>query len=194
MVKVMIVAVSIRLSTLRKRLDEARDVQVVRYTDNLQEAEAALASPDFQVVVMDYALQFIRPLVARCKSKKIPSICIVPNVTAGFDMMERGATDMIVREASLDTPSDMDTYFYRMLAIRIRDAIKKEVGRSDRKLKNPAEALGKGEKFVVIGSSTGGTEAVTQILQHMPPMSPPILIVQHMPCPPSKSAKPPTAK
>jgi two-component system chemotaxis response regulator CheB len=34
---------------------------------------------------------------------------------------------------------------------------------------------------IVIGASTGGTEAVKDVLVHMPPTAPPILVAQHMP-------------
>ncbi|MDH5643476.1 MAG: chemotaxis response regulator protein-glutamate methylesterase [Gemmatimonadota bacterium] len=37
------------------------------------------------------------------------------------------------------------------------------------------------EKVIAIGASTGGTEALTQILTKMPPDAPGIVIVQHMP-------------
>lgn len=37
------------------------------------------------------------------------------------------------------------------------------------------------EKIVLIGSSTGGTEAIRQVLQPLPPNSPAIMITQHMP-------------
>ncbi len=37
------------------------------------------------------------------------------------------------------------------------------------------------EKLVAIGASTGGTEAIRQVLEPMPPNSPAILITQHMP-------------
>ncbi|HEY4045347.1 MAG TPA: chemotaxis response regulator protein-glutamate methylesterase [Acidobacteriaceae bacterium] len=35
--------------------------------------------------------------------------------------------------------------------------------------------------IIAIGASTGGTEALTEILTHLPPEMPPILITQHMP-------------
>ena len=41
----------------------------------------------------------------------------------------------------------------------------------------PALQLGK----LVIGASTGGTEAIREVLQPLPPDSPAILITQHMP-------------
>lgn len=37
------------------------------------------------------------------------------------------------------------------------------------------------DKVVVIGASTGGTEALCEILKNLPPYAPPIVIVQHMP-------------
>jgi two-component system chemotaxis response regulator CheB len=37
------------------------------------------------------------------------------------------------------------------------------------------------EKLIIIGASTGGTEAIREILQPLPPDSPGILIAQHMP-------------
>jgi len=41
--------------------------------------------------------------------------------------------------------------------------------------------LASSEKLVMIGASTGGTEAIRQVLQPLPPDSPAILITQHMP-------------
>lgn len=37
------------------------------------------------------------------------------------------------------------------------------------------------DKIIAIGASTGGVEAITQLLGGMPPESPPIIITQHMP-------------
>lgn len=47
----------------------------------------------------------------------------------------------------------------------------------------PAKPLGRlsTEKLICIGASTGGTEAVKEILTHMPADSPGIVITQHMP-------------
>jgi len=38
-----------------------------------------------------------------------------------------------------------------------------------------------GDKIIVIGSSTGGVEALLEVLSHFPPNCPPTLITQHMP-------------
>lgn len=46
------------------------------------------------------------------------------------------------------------------------------------KLKNPDIA---NRKFVIVGASTGGTEAIREFLEPLPDTFPPILIAQHMP-------------
>lgn len=38
-----------------------------------------------------------------------------------------------------------------------------------------------GSRVIVIGASTGGTEAIKEVLQALPATMPPILVVQHMP-------------
>jgi len=53
---------------------------------------------------------------------------------------------------------------------------------STQPLQRPASALGRTtDKVVVIGASTGGTEALRVLLEQLPPESPGMLIVQHMP-------------
>jgi two-component system chemotaxis response regulator CheB len=37
------------------------------------------------------------------------------------------------------------------------------------------------EKLIIIGASTGGTEAIREVLAHLPPDTPGVLITQHMP-------------
>jgi two-component system chemotaxis response regulator CheB len=37
------------------------------------------------------------------------------------------------------------------------------------------------EKLIIIGASTGGTEAIREVLQPLPPDSPAVMIAQHMP-------------
>lgn len=41
--------------------------------------------------------------------------------------------------------------------------------------------LARGEKLIIVGASTGGTEALKDFLMMMPADAPPILIAQHMP-------------
>jgi two-component system chemotaxis response regulator CheB len=45
----------------------------------------------------------------------------------------------------------------------------------------PAPAVACRDNLIVIGASTGGTEAIHTILSHLPSSAPPVLIAQHMP-------------
>lgn len=48
-------------------------------------------------------------------------------------------------------------------------------------MSHAAASTAMGSPIVVVGSSTGGTEAIKVFLSGMPPHAPPILITQHMP-------------
>src|SRR5436190_1623279 len=50
-----------------------------------------------------------------------------------------------------------------------------------RTLEGPADRRQLEGQLIAIGASTGGTEAVREILQRLPREVPPILVVQHMP-------------
>lgn len=45
----------------------------------------------------------------------------------------------------------------------------------------PGRRAWRGERVIVAGASTGGTEALLQFLAQLPPHCPPVLVVQHMP-------------
>ncbi|MDG5799771.1 chemotaxis response regulator protein-glutamate methylesterase [Marinilabiliaceae bacterium ANBcel2] len=112
--------------------------------------------------------------------------------------LEYGAVEIITKP-QMDTKS-----FFKESSIRICDAIKaasyaklrrrKSVSHTNMKVepKYSADAvipsyrknnsmIKTTEKIVAIGASTGGTEALTHILSSMPPDSPGIIVVQHMP-------------
>ena len=46
---------------------------------------------------------------------------------------------------------------------------------------NPTSGTFNAAKIIVVGASTGGTEALKQFIEVLPPNSPPVLIAQHMP-------------
>jgi two-component system chemotaxis response regulator CheB len=62
--------------------------------------------------------------------------------------------------------------------------VRKVVAQPQAAAAKPISALGtraSTEKLIIIGSSTGGTEAIKEVLRPMPPDAPGILITQHMP-------------
>jgi two-component system chemotaxis response regulator CheB len=97
--------------------------------------------------------------------------------------LELGAVDFVtkprlgIRDGLLDYSS--------LIADKIRAAARARVkhSRSAGKPSAPmlCSPLASSEKLVIVGSSTGGTEAIRTLLTPMPPDSPAILITQHMP-------------
>ncbi|MGB6055479.1 MAG: chemotaxis response regulator protein-glutamate methylesterase [Burkholderiaceae bacterium] len=101
--------------------------------------------------------------------------------------LELGAVDFVTKP-KLSIQSGMRDYA-DMIADKIRIA-----ARAQLRARAPAPAAGVGshlplvsnpltssEKLIVIGASTGGTEAIKNFLMQMPSDSPGILITQHMP-------------
>ncbi|MEE4410532.1 MULTISPECIES: protein-glutamate methylesterase/protein-glutamine glutaminase [unclassified Serratia (in: enterobacteria)] len=96
--------------------------------------------------------------------------------------LELGAVDFVTKP-QLGIREGMLAYS-ELIAEKIRTAAK---ARLPRRSNSPAPAilshtpLLSSEKLIAIGASTGGTEAIRQVLQPLPATSPALLITQHMP-------------
>ncbi|NTV52464.1 MAG: chemotaxis response regulator protein-glutamate methylesterase [Candidatus Firestonebacteria bacterium] len=96
--------------------------------------------------------------------------------------MELGAVDAVCKPPSVEQVPAM----IRSLADKIRIAAQAKV-----RLRNqpapvapaaaPVSLTGSESKILAIGASTGGTEAIAQVMKQLPENTPPTLIVQHMP-------------
>ncbi|NRB56598.1 MAG: chemotaxis response regulator protein-glutamate methylesterase [Salinicola sp.] len=99
--------------------------------------------------------------------------------------LELGAVDFVakpevgIREGMLE--------YAGMIADKIRAAAQARPRRQDRPAESgrPREVLKapmlSSEKIIIIGASTGGTEAIRQVIEPLPANSPAVLITQHMP-------------
>ncbi|NGZ58909.1 MAG: chemotaxis response regulator protein-glutamate methylesterase [Nitrospira sp. LK265] len=107
--------------------------------------------------------------------------------------LELGAVDFIakpkidLREGMEEIAQDLIAKIKAASVARVRG--RRAEGREDQKsITSGPPALPSGsamikttDTIIAIGSSTGGTEAVKEVLERMPPNMPPILITQHMP-------------
>jgi two-component system chemotaxis response regulator CheB len=105
---------------------------------------------------------------------------------ASMRALELGAVDVIAKPRGADGQALIE--FGLSIADKLRGAARAALsGRSDvqapaaSRLEGPRDRRVLDGQLVAIGASTGGTEAVREILQRMPPETPPIVIVQHMP-------------
>jgi len=101
-----------------------------------------------------------------------------------LEAMDIGAVEVIAKPGGSYTVGDMST----QLAEKIRAAsrvrmVKRDPGNQPTSVASgPISALAKtSNKVISIGASTGGTEALKNVLSRMPSNSPGIVVVQHMP-------------
>jgi two-component system chemotaxis response regulator CheB len=139
-----------------------------------------LLTLDIEMPRMD-GLTFLRRLM---DEHPIPVI-IVSSVTqsgshASIDALAAGAVDVIAKPGG--------PYSVGQVAERLKQRIRAiRPGALPHRVSAPApapmaaRALARASGLVLIGASTGGTQAIEAILTRMPADTPPVLIVQHMP-------------
>lgn len=172
MIDIVIIAEKKRLPELEQYLRAEKEVSVIYSTDDV--AKANIHIHKAAVIVLEVDKKDAKLYILELKSKKVPIVVITDSATFGFTMMEWGATEMQLRY-----DNQQKSYFYKLLAEKIKNVSKKIGGLTPRALKWPNKD--KIDKIIVIGSSTGGTETVEYILKQLPGNIPPILLVQHMP-------------
>lgn len=137
---------------------------------------------DVEMPRMD-GLEFLEKLM---RLRPMPVVMISSLTSKGSDVtlsaLELGAVDFISKP-QMDLQNSLAQYS-EQIADKIRVAATAHVRRHGTvsavpRISQPARAWQR--KIIAIGSSTGGTEALRQVLGPMPADTPPIVIAQHMP-------------
>jgi two-component system chemotaxis response regulator CheB len=176
---------------VRKMLSDALraepDIEVVGVAsdpfvarDMILQHRPDLLTLDIEMPRMD-GLTFLRRLM---EYHPIPVI-IVSSLTqsgsrASIEALAAGAVDVIAKPGGPYSVGEVtDRLKQRIRAIRPGLQLRRAA------LKAPpvlaAKTLARANGLILIGASTGGTQAIEALLTRMPADSPPILIVQHMP-------------
>ena len=128
-------------------------------------------------------LDFLERLM---RLRPMPVLMLSSLTSAGSDVtlkaLELGALDFI-EKPTLGVRDGMFEYS-ALIAAKIRMAARAQPRRIEPVKRAPgalAALAVSSEKLVVIGASTGGTEAIREVLQPLPANAPGILIAQHMP-------------
>ena len=172
MIKIAIVADKQRQSILKQFLQLENDIEIRYMTENTADPEIKKA----EIIVIDLEPEYVEPFIFAHKNSPASIIVVTETATQGFQMLEKGATEMHLRG-----PVNSPQYSCKLLARKIRAVSNKEGGLSPRALKSNDLRRGRPDKIIAMGSSTGGTDTVEHILRQLPEDSPPILLVQHMP-------------
>lgn len=139
---------------------------------------------DIEMPRMD-GITFLKKLM---KYYPLPVIIVSSLTTKGgkltLEALEIGAVEVIAKPGSSYSVGDLS----EQLAEKIRAASKVKMTRKETgpalpaKESEPIRALAEtSQKIVAIGASTGGTEALKAVLTKLPPNSPGVVVVQHMP-------------
>jgi len=160
----------------------APDPYVAR--DKIVKLNPDVITLDIEMPKMD-GLTFLKKLM---RYYPLPVIIVSSLTPKGgkltLEAMDIGAVEVIAKPGGSYTVGDMSA----QLAEKIRAAswvkiAKKDPGNQPASVRSgPIRALSKtSNKVIAIGASTGGTEALKNVLSRMPSNSPGIVAVQHMP-------------
>lgn len=116
-------------------------------------------------------------IIQHLESKNISFVGVCENANSGFEMMRKGALAIVLK--NWDESETAEKLFVNSFTLKIKDAVNIKRIMIKREVKQ--EVFVNSDKIIAIGSSTGGTEAIVEILKQFPAEMPPILIVQHMP-------------
>lgn len=160
----------------------ANDPFVAR--EMIRELNPDVLTLDVEMPRMD-GLEFLARLM---RLRPMPVVMISTLTEAGAEVtlraLELGAVDFVAkpRVGVAGGISDMSTPIVERIRIAASARIKK-VMNSESRARVPVHPLGRisTEKIIFIGASTGGTEAIREVLTSLPADAPAVVITQHMP-------------
>lgn len=184
-------------SVLKKIIEQTSDIEVVGVAPDPLIAREIIRATNPDVITLDVempkmdGLEFLEKLM---RLRPMPVLMISTLTEKGSDVtlraLELGAIDF-VSKPKIDIEGGMHEYAeeittkIRMVAkARVHQLVHSSVPASknaDAVLPAIRNRIISTEKILVFGASTGGTEALKEVLIHMPPDCPGIVIAQHMP-------------
>jgi len=163
----------------------APDPYVAR--DKIVNLKPDVVTLDIEMPRMD-GITFLRKLM---KYFPLPVIIVSSLTEAGgalaMEAMEIGAVEVICKPNAAYSVGDMSVQLAEKIRAAARvnvQAQRQHIPQGSRPLSTASSTLSLAKttnKIIAIGSSTGGTEALKEVLPLLPPNSPGVMVVQHMP-------------
>lgn len=174
-----------------EELSKYPDIEVIGAAPDPYVARDKIVSLKPDVITLDIemprmdGLTFLKKLM---KYYPVPTIIVSSLTPKGgkltLEAMDVGAVDVIGKPGAAYSVGDMSVQLVEKIRAASRVTLtKREISPDGNAADNePIKALTQTtNKIIAIGASTGGTEALKKVLVKMPPNSPGIIIVQHMP-------------
>lgn len=149
---------------------EARDM-ILAHRPDVMTCDVAMPRMD--------GIAFIRQLLPQYP---LPVIVVSTVSEAVFEAMNAGAVDFVAKP-DMGAVKDVETFIREMIE-KVKIASSAQVVRLEKEVVKRTLDDGKREnryQVIAIGASTGGTEAIHQLLSGLPASLPGIVIVQHIP-------------
>ncbi len=148
--------------------------------DLIQSHEPDVLSLDVEMPKMN-GIEFLKRLMPQYPMPVVVVSAVSDNV---FDALNAGAVDFVTKPEA-GKPGGVERLI-RELIVKIKIASMAKVGKPAQPANPAADAAGspisrRSCDLIAIGASTGGTEAVLEIVRAFPQNMPPVVIVQHMP-------------
>lgn len=183
-IKVLIVDDSKTIRTiLQKIFSTDPSLEVIGSLENPKDVEPFIQNNRPDVITLDIHMPEMDgvTLLKKIYPKfKIPCVMISSiSLAEGplvFDALEHGAVDYIQKPEASEIQALTPVFIEKIKMAAGARTINKVVNKAVKVTTKSAQ-----DSLVVIGSSTGGTEALREILTALPDQIPPILIVQHIP-------------
>lgn len=192
-IKVLIVDDSAMVrKVLTKELSKDPEIEVVGAAPDPYIGRDKIVFLEPDVVILDIemprmdGLTFLEKLM---RYHPMPVIILSSLAKKGCEValrgMELGAVEVMAKPGAAYTVQDLSEQLIEKVkaaaAIRKLERLlpKRESSEAITAIRKPF--LKTTDKIVAIGASTGGTEAIKEVLTGLPPEIPPILVVQHMP-------------
>lgn len=155
---------------------QAGDAYAAR--DAILEYRPDVMTLDVEMPKMD-GIQFLRKLMPQYP---LPVVVISALDARVFDAMEAGAVDFVCKPNTVDR-SKISEFIRKELGTKIKIASTVRTGNLKRVESYPVNSVSAVNKDIVIaiGASTGGTEAIFEVVKQFRTDIPGVVIVQHMP-------------
>lgn len=172
-------------AVLVKGLSADPGIEVVATASDPFEARDKILAYEPDVMTCDVemprmnGIEFVKRLIPQYP---LPVIMVSGVNNAVFDAMNSGAVDFVAKP-ELSSARSVENFIYE-LAEKIKIAATANMGPVNGKgasLSVPEKKDIAADRIIAIGASTGGTEAIYNILRYLPNNIPGIVIVQHIP-------------
>lgn len=185
-IRVLVVDDSIMFrNMLVKGLNSDPNIEVVAQAQDAYEARDAIIKYRPDVMTLDVELprmsgiEFLRKLMPQYP---LPVVMISALSDKVFDALEAGAVDFVNKPEKLNQ-AQLNNFLTQELATKVKIASTAKVGKLKRVESSSitAHINGGTDRLVAIGASTGGTEAIFEVVRRFKRDIPGVVIVQHMP-------------